>query len=339
MSISENGPDRSKQPCCIIEEDLNNEVKRKNGFQKPLVALQILIWFLFGSNILIFFVFIITSLSLPFSISIGVLSALVSITIFVLGWRVTSIDPGYSDEELITNLTNPNYNECKFCHSIFDDNSKHCKLCNKCIPRYDHHCKWLNTCIGERNYRHFFFLLFFVTLLLFIIIIVTLTSILMETIYDKTSENLNLSLYFWSPITFYTFGILILAIDIPLLILNGHLFLLHCYLVFRGVTTYEYLTRIVIEEIELDKRKSRVCRCDDTNSICRQIASSVDWIVADRKKIEAKKKKLRDEAKEEKGSNYKDITNNLEVEISELPKIKNLDYEERSISPARGTLM
>ncbi|OII72032.1 DHHC family palmitoyl transferase [Cryptosporidium ubiquitum] len=336
--MNENALDKSKTPCCILEEDLENEIIRKNGFQKPFVALQILIWILFGTNILVYFAFIIPSLPLLFAIVIGIICAILCSVVFALGWKVTAIDPGYSEEDSIFNSSNFNCSECKICHSFFEENSKHCKLCNKCIPRYDHHCKWLNTCIGEKNYRYFFLLLFFVTLLLIMIITVTISSILMETVNNNTYIYWNLRLYFWSPITFYTIGVLILAIDIPLLILNAHLFVLHCYLVFRGVTTYEYLTKIVIDEDENSNNKSRIC-CYNTDNFCRQIVSSVDWIVADRKKIAAKKKKIKEEKEKmnkKKSNDNGDVANSMDLELS---NIRQLDYEEQSISPAKGSFL
>lgn len=337
MNDSDNAFNKSKTPCCILEEDLENEIIRKNGFQKPFVALQILIWALFGSNILAYYTFVIPSLPLLLATIIGIISAILCIIVFTLGWKVTAINPGYSEEDSLFNSSNLNCSECKICHLFFEENSKHCKLCNKCIPRYDHHCKWLNTCIGEKNYRHFFLLLFFVTMLLIMIIIATISSIIMETINNNTYIYWNSRLYFWSPITFYTIGVLILAIDIPLLILNGHLFVLHCYLVFRGVTTYEYLTKIVIED-ETSKNKPGICCCCNTDDFCRQIVSSVDWIVADRKKIAAKKNKIKEEKENtSKGESNYDNANIHNLVGLELSNIKQLDYEEQSISLARGS--
>lgn len=332
MNENDSISNKPKTPCCIIEEDLENEIIRKNGFQKPFVALQILIWILFGSNILVYFIFIIPSLPLLLAIIIGTLCAILCVVVFTLGWKVTAIDPGYSKEDSIFNSSNCNCSECKICHSFFEENSKHCKLCNKCIPRYDHHCKWLNTCIGERNYRYFFLLLFFVTLLLLVIITVTISSILMETVNNNTYIYWKLRLYFWSPITFYTIGILIMAIDIPLLILNGHLFVLHCYLVFRGVTTYEYLTKIIIEEDETKKNRPGICCYCNTDNFCQQIVSSVDWIVADRKKIAEKKR--RKEGMNKRDGNDSNVQDNEGMELSNIIK---LDYEEQSISPAKGS--
>ncbi|POM82392.1 DHHC palmitoyltransferase family protein [Cryptosporidium meleagridis] len=270
MNGSDNDFNKSKTPCCILEEDLQNEIIRKNGFQKPFVALQILIWALFGLNILAYYTFVIPSLPLLLATIIGIISALLCVIVFTLGWKVTAINPGYSEEDSLFNSSNLNCSECKICHLFFEENSKHCKLCNKCIPRYDHHS--------------------------------TISSIIMETMNNNTYIYWNSRLYFWSPITFYTIGILILAIDIPLLILNGHLFVLHCYLVFRGVTTYEYLTKIVIED-ENSKNKPGICCCCNTDDFCRQIVS-IDNLVG-----------------------------------LELSNIKQLDYEEQSISPARGSFL
>ncbi|KAH8738943.1 DHHC family palmitoyl transferase [Cryptosporidium ryanae] len=336
MNYNDNISKTDSNSCCIINEDLESDVRRKNGFQKPLIALQIMIWILFSANLFLYFIFIVPSLNFTLAILSGILCSLLGMIVFIYGWKVTSIDPGYTEEDSKIISENIELNECKVCHSLFEDHSKHCKLCNKCVPRYDHHCKWLNTCIGEKNYRHFFLMLFFVSLLLLLIIVTTITTILLQTIYDIASFYWTSRLKFWSPGVFYIVGIIILVVDLPLLVLNGHLFLLHCYLVFKGVTTYEYLTKIVIEEDETNKSESGKCNSCNTENLCHRLASTVDWIIADRKRINEKRARLR----EGKVNFQRNCANSYSFKRKEveLSTENQIDFEEKSISPARGSV-
>ncbi|KAK6589768.1 hypothetical protein RS030_1167 [Cryptosporidium xiaoi] len=335
MNTNDNAPKTNSTSCCIINEDLENDIRRKNGFQKPLIALQIMIWIVFGANMFLYFVFIVTSLSFTLAILSGILCSLLGIVVFIYGWKVTSIDPGYTEDESKVLSMNIELNECKVCHSIFEENSKHCKICNKCVPRYDHHCKWLNTCIGEKNYRYFFLLLFFVSLLLLFIIVTTITTVLLQTIYNDASLYWTSRLNFWSPGVFYIIGTVIVIVDLPLLVLNGHLFLLHCYLVFKGVTTYEYLTKIVIEEDETSRSEFGKCNSCSAESFCQKLVSTVDWIIADRKKINEKKMRLKDG---KVNINRKDTNSHNSRKEIELSTENYIDFEEKSISPARGSV-
>ncbi|KAH7647392.1 hypothetical protein FG379_003059 [Cryptosporidium bovis] len=335
MNKNDNAPKTNSTSCCIINEDLENDIRRKNGFQKPLIALQIMIWIVFGANMFLYFVFIVTSLSFTLAILSGILCSLLGIVVFIYGWKVTSIDPGYTEDESKILSMNIELNECKVCHSIFEDSSKHCKICNKCVPRYDHHCKWLNTCIGEKNYRYFFLLLFFVSFLLLFIIVTTITTVLLQTIYNDASLYWTSRLNFWSPGVFYIIGIVIVIFDLPLLVLNGHLFILHCYLVFKGVTTYEYLTKIVIEEDETSRPEVGKCNSCSAESFCHKLVSTVDWIIADRKKINEKKMRLKDG---KVNISRKDTNSHNSRKEIELSTENYIDFEEKSISPARGSV-
>ena len=44
---------------------------------------------------------------------------------------------------------------CHPCKQVRDARTWHCATCEKCVAVFDHHCKWLNTCIGVRNYAFF----------------------------------------------------------------------------------------------------------------------------------------------------------------------------------------
>jgi hypothetical protein len=47
------------------------------------------------------------------------------------------------------------HKRCHPCKQVRDARTWHCATCEKCVAVFDHHCKWLNTCIGVRNYAFF----------------------------------------------------------------------------------------------------------------------------------------------------------------------------------------
>ncbi|EEA05886.1 DHHC zinc finger domain-containing protein [Cryptosporidium muris RN66] len=333
VSNNVNHLDTNNIPCCIFHDDLSSGKFRKNGFQRPLQVLQVLLWLIFALNLLLYYIFIIPSLPLGAMISMAIIVGLMSITTFTLAWKVTSNDPGLSDTSNNNNNNNNNSSldqpsisndiyRCDIC-GIYNNNCKHCRLCNKCIPRYDHHCKWLNTCIGEKNYGSFFFLITFVFFLLGCIITSSLASIICEAFYGSTKYYWKKRLLFWSPTAFYIIGIFLIIFNLPFFFLDGELCILHCYLVYRGVTTHEYLTKVVVEDIS--STRDNTTSCKSGKEFCDRIALSVDWIIADRKKIEQRKRNIQEKSANIELKNH----NSLDIEIS--PDIKESKETNSSI--------
>jgi hypothetical protein len=98
------------------------------------------------------------------------------------------------------------------------------------VDEFDHHCPWLNNCIGGRNYKFFFASAAFVPIMLGILIGSSTMLVVRE--FQRSSPRLNII------VTLLVAG----GLNIPLLMLDAMLLGFHCFLVARGITTYEYLT-------------------------------------------------------------------------------------------------
>ena len=103
----------------------------------------------------------------------------------------------------------------------------------RCVPNFDHHCIWFNNCVGKGNYNYFFVSItaLFVHLLLYNI------QLIMATV-NGVNENFiigNVQLFVVS----WIFGLILVVFDILLINLIG----LHIYLIYEGITTYQFLTK------------------------------------------------------------------------------------------------
>ena len=156
-------------------------------------------------------------------------------------------DPGIlprqnSDLYYTTGRTNMRYringhilqiNYCYSCYLFRPPRTSHCAVCDNCVERFDHHCLWLGTCIGKKNYKYFYSLLGSLNINGIFQIIFCICVLLSEIKKIKNKENKG-----------YTFiiiiGCIILYNTLFLVVFIGKLFILHTYLIFKGLTFYEY---------------------------------------------------------------------------------------------------
>ena len=124
-------------------------------------------------------------------------------------------------------------NYCYSCYLFRPPRTSHCAVCDNCVERFDHHCLWLGTCIGKRNYKYFYILLGSLNISAILEIIFCIYAICLEAKRIKGGEN---NSYIFIIIS----GCILLYNILFVIAFIGKLFILHTYLVIKGLTFYEY---------------------------------------------------------------------------------------------------
>jgi palmitoyltransferase len=250
---------------------------RANGFERPFHPLQIVSWVVFGLDVVSFCIF-----GIPLIETVGakVLVALCyasSVAVLVLAAiRATGTDPSdphirQQDWKLQEKNVGP---YCTTCNSPVFARSKHCRACNKCIKVFDHHCMWLNNCVGDVNYRAFGIAIASVAVMtgivLHICIYLFVDCLVNEADFKGRLDD--------NPI----FGgipkeaaqailAVMIFINLPLFFLDMQLIILHMFLSWHQLTTYEYIMeKKTVESLEGEDAVA-------TNK--RVLPRCLDWIV------------------------------------------------------------
>lgn len=257
---------------------------RTNGFERPFHPLQLLSWVVFGLDVLIFCIFGIPLIETAVAKVLVAVCYLASVVVLVLAAvRATGCDP--SDPHVRNQDTGFQEREalpyCTTCNSPVYPRSKHCRACNKCVKVFDHHCMWLNNCIGEANYRAFAMCIGAVAVMTGIVLDICVYLII-DFIVNEEGFNSRLE---DNPIfgglpeeaAVALLGFLV-AVNLPLCVLDMQLIILHIFLARQQITTYEYIIN------------KRAAEADESEEKQRQILPRcMDWIVYRSRRHRARK--------------------------------------------------
>ncbi|KAM9436501.1 palmitoyltransferase ZDHHC11 [Clarias gariepinus] len=245
---------------------------RVNGWSLPLHVLQPVAWLVYGFLAVVGFGVYIPLLPSPWNyISYGVigttfflhlLTHLAAVTMDPADYAVRVKNDYSSPMPVFDRKKQPHviHNQhCNLCDIDVGSKVKHCGSCNKCIADFDHHCKWLNNCVGSRNYWLFFMTVLSAVCGVFFLILV-ISFVFIETLVNPAAlrtaaafQAVNGSMTWLAflpeaPVQTSSASLLVLAaitviIALASLLMLCHLLIFHIYLLYKGMSTYEYIMK------------------------------------------------------------------------------------------------
>ena len=270
----------STKPVEIVAEVAPSPKKkfiRQNGFQQPFHYLQIATWALYPLILVAFYAFLAPLLLTLFNldsnnlkglfVALVVVFSLSGVVAAVAVYITCTIDAA---DDSVCKKNNANsvssgcvssiftvrdvYKEgeerptiyCYLCESSVHDSSKHCRYCDKCVTRFDHHCKWLNTCVGCKNYRYFLCIVAATTVMTsecLAICVALIVALYLDP--GRARDRLEEGNDIWSISLSYESAqalvIVIAIIFLPLVAMLYQLGGFHCMLLWKQLTTYEFI--------------------------------------------------------------------------------------------------
>ena len=239
---------------------------RTHGFERPLDPHQVGSWIAFGLFAVAFFVIYTPVHTDAAGIVCSALYVILGLATILSGLWVMRTDP--ADPGLVAKLaaerTGTDFppvsaeavNYCYLCEVNVRKRSKHCRRCNKCVDIFDHHCPWLNTCVGVRNYRYFLSLLVSSFSLTMLQMATALhAGIRLATQRDEAVSALHLV---YSGVSELAYGLLQIFSFVAVLLawlMILQLLTFHIALMYRGITTYEFIISQRNREKERDAQR------------------------------------------------------------------------------------
>jgi len=241
-------------------------------------------WVVFGGDVFIFLVF---GIPLIETVSAKVLVTLCYVssvsTLVMAAIRATGCDPSDPNvqQQDLQLQEKEHLPYCTTCNCPVFARSKHCRSCNKCVKVFDHHCMWLNNCIGDNNYRAFATCISAVAVMtgivLHICIYLLVDCLTNEEQFERRLEDYPVVGRIPKEAALGLLGALI-CINFPLFFLDMQLIILHTFLTWHDLTTYEY----IMEKRTVDYIKAGEAHPNKDKQ--RVLPHCLDWIVYRKKK-------------------------------------------------------
>lgn len=153
---------------------------------------------------------------------------------------------------------------CDYCIAYVQRGAKHCHSCNRCVADFDHHCNFVNNCIDGQIYRTFIGLLVSVLSLTGLVIAL---NVLM--IADAFSPDPSLlpeieDAYGFNDVVVAVICGVTALLALVLFGMIGQLFSFHVLLIYKGMTTYDYIIH------QRDKKESERNAAKTAEQMARQ---------------------------------------------------------------------
>ncbi|XP_030059551.1 palmitoyltransferase ZDHHC1 [Microcaecilia unicolor] len=169
---------------------------------------------------------------------------------------------------------------CYLCDVDVSPKSKHCSTCNKCVSNFDHHCKWLNNCVGGRNY--WFFLNSVIsallgTLCVVIIAFYVFVEFFVNPMMLRTNQHFEVlknhtDVWFVflpaAPVktqapAILSLAALVVVLGLLTLVLLGQLLSFHIYLMWKRLSTFEY----IVQQRHRQETRDKYPECPESPSL------------------------------------------------------------------------
>lgn len=221
---------------------------RAHGLQFPFHPLQVLSWVVLSIDVIVFAVFGIPVLaSLAGRVVVAVLFAISVACLVAAGAKATVCDPVDPRVQCSPGKISGDLAElvrCPYCNCQVSQSSHHCKACDKCVEDFDHHCMWLNNCIGRQNYRAFMGSILSVVAMTGLILGCCLAVLIECAADDSRLRERSKEIYGGVSKDLVVAALsCLLIVNLPLWVLDAQLVILHGFLNFQHVTTFEYILR------------------------------------------------------------------------------------------------
>jgi len=249
---------------------------RLHGFRRPLDPHQLAAWALLAGFFVFFYVLYAPVFGDPAGVALTVLySVLAFLTVF-FGYKTTRTDPsdpgvrakreGRRGSEMSpTGAASSGSNYCYLCEASVARRSKHCRRCNKCVAVFDHHCPWVNTCIGAGNYRYFLCMLSAAFAMSALQVGCGIQAMVGAGTGADFEARLRASLGGGMSVALFV-TLVGLATLVALMggTLVSQLLFFHFGLIYRGVTTYEFIiSQRTRATQDAGRKRSRAERCGE----------------------------------------------------------------------------
>lgn len=271
---------------------------RTNGFQRPMHVLQLSSWVVVGLDVLLFAIIGIplieaAALKAIISCCFGI-SVIVLVLAAIQATKCDPADPHIRRQDDGTVQVNKEEDEnlpyCVQCDSPVFARSKHCRACNKCVREFDHHCMWVNNCVGAQNYRAFATCIAAVAVMTANILGISAYLLVDYFVNEREFEiRWHGHIFFESVAKEVALApfIFLVIVNLPFFVLDMQLVLLHMFLTWQNVTTFEY----IMNKRNKDAENEAYQEDGSKPSKIRTLPRCMDWIVfRSRKKKDVKSK-------------------------------------------------
>lgn len=265
---------------------------RTNGFQRPMHVLQLSSWVVVGLDVLLFAIIgipLIEADALK-----GIISVCFGTSVIILvfaAFQATRCDPADPHIRRQEHGVEVNKEEdeslpyCVQCDSPVFARSKHCRVCNKCVREFDHHCMWVNNCVGAQNYRAFATCIVAVAVMTANILGISAYLLIDYFVNEEFEIRWHRHILFGDvtkEVALVPFFFLV-VVNLPFFVLDMQLVILHMFLTWQGVTTFEYIMNKNNKAAESESYEDGGSK----PSSIRTLPRCMDWIVYKRRKKKA----------------------------------------------------